>query len=140
MAANEVILLVEDDEDDAFFMQRALRKARPDLAFRLAADGEHALNYLNGRGNFANRAAHPFPSIIFLDLKLPYMTGFQILEHLRDTPLPNAAPVFVLTSSPEDRDRTRALKLGAKGYFVKPPTPEMLIQVLGLPTPQVHSA
>jgi len=130
-ASGEMILLVEDDEHDAFFMQRALRKARPDLSMRLASDGEQAPDYLNARGDFADRIANPPPSIIFLDLKLPYISGFQVLEHLRAARLPNPAPVFILTSSSEDRDRSRALELGAKGYFVKPPTPEMLLQVLG---------
>ncbi len=136
----EVILLVEDDEHDAFFMERALRKARPDLSLRLACDGEQALDYLNGQGVFADRIAHPLPSIIFLDLKLPYISGFQILEHLRSAPLPHPVPVFVLTSSPEESDRSRALELGAKDYFVKPPTPEMLLQVLGPPVAHAQSA
>jgi CheY-like chemotaxis protein len=139
MRADEApILLVEDDEHDAFFLRRALQKARPDLALHVVTDGEQALDYLDGRRDYSNRATHPLPSLMFLDLKLPYFNGFQILEHLRETPALAAIPVFVLTSSAEERDRKRAMELGAKAYLVKPPTPEMLLRVLGEQMPKAE--
>jgi CheY-like chemotaxis protein len=124
------ILLVEDDDHDVFFLRRALLKARPDLSLHVVTDGEQALDYLDGRRNYADRTMYPLPSLMFLDLKLPYFNGFQILEHLRGIPALAEMPVFVLTSSSEDRDRNRAIALGAKAYLVKPPTAEMLLQVL----------
>jgi len=127
----ETILLVEDDPNDAFFLKRALKKTRPDLPLQLLTDGEQALDYLNGHPKYSDRAAYPLPSLIFLDLKLPYFSGFQILEHIRSRPELAAIPVFILTSSSEERDRQQALALGAKAYLVKPPTPEMLLKILG---------
>jgi CheY-like chemotaxis protein len=130
-AANTPILLVEDDDHDVFFLRRVLRKARPDLSLHVVTDGEQAMDYLDGRRNYADRALYPLPYLMFLDLKLPYFNGFQVLEHLRGIPALAKTPVFILTSSSEDRDRKRAMELGAKAYLVKPPTPEMLLQVLG---------
>ena len=132
------ILLVEDDEHDAFFLERALQKARPDLTVQLVTDGQEALAFFNGHLNSAGRPANPLPSFIFLDLKLPYFGGFEILERLRSKPSLDAIPVFILTSSSEERDRQRAKALGAKGYLVKPPTPQMLLEVLG-PAPSGRS-
>lgn len=136
------ILVVEDDPHDAFFLERALHKVRPDLPLQFVTDGEQALNYLNGQLQYSDRASHPLPVIIFLDLKLPYFSGFQILEHIRSKPDLASISVFVLTSSPEERDRQRALELGAKAYLVKSPTPEMLRNILGFPPagPRTKSA
>jgi len=130
-ASPATILLVEDDQDDAFFLQRALEQARPDIPLHITSDGEQALDYLNGQGDYSDRATHPLPTVILLDLKLPYFNGFQILERLRESPSQATITVFVLTSSPEERDRQRALDLGAKAYLIKPPTPEMLLEILG---------
>src|SRR5690242_6967383 len=94
----KVILLVEDDEHDVFFFQRALAKAGLELPLRLIVDGEQALQYLNGEGKYQNRAAHPFPDIIFLDLKLPYISGMDVLEHIHDEPALREIDVIVLTS------------------------------------------
>lgn len=130
---NGPILVVEDDPHDAFFLKRALGKVRQDLAVQFVTDGEQALDYLNGKQQYSDRRVYPLPMIIFLDLKLPYFSGFEVLEHIRGNPNLSSISVFVLTSSPEERDRQRALELGANDYLVKPPTPEMLITVLGLP-------
>ena len=125
------ILLVEDDEHDAFFFQRALKKARPDLRLQIVTDGEQALAYFFGHLKYSNRVAYPVASTVFLDLKLPYLNGFEILERIRSVPALVAIPVVILTSSSEDRDRRRAAELEAKGYLVKPPVPEMLVEILG---------
>jgi PAS domain S-box-containing protein len=127
----ETLLLVEDDPNDTFFFKYALQQARPDLSLQSVTDGGQALDYLNGNQRYANRLAHPVPNFIFLDLKLPYFSGFEVLEHMRATPCLSTIPVFVLTSSSEERDRKRALQLGAKAYLVKPPSAKMLIDTLG---------
>ena len=124
------ILVAEDDPHDAFFLTRALHKVKQDLPLQFVTDGEQALNYLNGNLQYSDRQSYPLPFLIFLDLKLPYFSGFEILEHIRGNPDLASISVFVLTSSPEERDRKRALGLGAKGYLVKPATPEMLLKVL----------
>lgn len=120
------ILLVEDNEDDAFFMKRALRDAGIDNPVRLVEDGQQAIDYLSGTGAFANREENPLPMIVFLDLNLPYKTGHEVLEWIRRQPQFTKLVVIVLTSSNEPVDLNRAYKNGANSYVVKPPTPEQL--------------
>lgn len=127
---SKFILLVEDDEDDAFFMKRALAKAEIDMTVHIAVNGQEALDYLKGAGKFSDRSQYPLPTIVFLDLKLPYVHGFEVLKWIRSQPALNDVPVIVLTSSPEPRDREKAMQLGAKTYLVKPPTREMVLTVL----------
>lgn len=126
----KTILLVEDDEDDAFFMRRALTKAEITMPLHIAVNGQEALDYLGGVGKFGDRAQFPAPAIVFLDLKLPCVHGFEVLKWIRSQPSFNELPVIVLTSSPEPRDREKALQLGATAYLVKPPTREMMLNVL----------
>lgn len=123
------ILLVEDDENDVFLMERALTKASIPPPMQVLTNGRQALDYLGGIGPYADRAAHPLPRCLFLDLKLPFVHGFEVLEWIREQPELAGLNVFVLTSSPEERDRKKALQLGAKIYLIKPPTPEMLREV-----------
>jgi len=124
------LLLVDDDEHDLFLLQRALKKAGITLPYEIADNGEEAIQYLSGVGRFADRNAFPLPEAIFLDLKMPFVSGFEVLEWIRLQPALSGIPVFVLTGSSVERDRQRALALGAKAYLVKPPTPEMLLQLL----------
>lgn len=130
-AAIHDILLVEDDENDVFLMNRALTKANLKVSLQIATNGREAIEYLSGTGKFSDRKAFPLPSSIFLDLKLPFVHGFEVLEWIRKQPALANINVFILTSSPEERDRQRARELGVKGYLVKPPTPPILLQVLG---------
>jgi PAS domain S-box-containing protein len=127
----ETLLLIEDDPNDTFFFKYALQQARPDLSLQAVTDGREAMDYLNGLQQYSDRAVHPVPDFIFLDLKLPYLSGFDVLEHIRATPSLSDILVFVLTSSSEERDRKRALELGAKAYLVKPPSAKMLTETLG---------
>jgi CheY-like chemotaxis protein len=129
-ASQQSILLVEDDENDVFLMERAVAKARLDLRIHIVTHGQEAIDYLAGNGRYADRSAHPLPACIFLDLKLPYIHGFEVLEWIRKQPSLADIHVLVLTSSPEERDRQRAERLGAKAYLVKPPTPQVLLEVL----------
>ena len=125
------ILLVEDDEHDIFFMERAMVKANLDPPIHVATNGQDAIDYLRGVGKYPDRATYPLPGCIFLDLKLPFVHGFEVLEWLRSEPPPlRDINVLILTSSPEERDRQRAHELGAKAYLVKPPTPEKLLEAL----------
>jgi CheY-like chemotaxis protein len=126
----EIILLVEDDEDDQFFMKIALQKAGISDPLRIVKDGQEAIAYLGGEGEFTDRERFPLPRIIFLDLKMPYVNGFGVLEWLRSRGDQFAGtPVIVLTSSPEERDQTRAYQLGARCYLLKPPTRDTLLEV-----------
>src|SRR6267378_4592589 len=126
------ILLVEDDENDIFFTRRAMAKASLEPPVHVAVNGQDALDYLSGAGEYANRNVYPLPQYIFLDLKLPFLHGFQVLEWMRAQPALKDIPVFVLTSSPEESDRNRAQQLGAAAYLIKPATAQMLSDALKL--------
>lgn len=124
------VLLVEDNPDDAFLMRRALKKTGLELPLHLATDGQIAIDYLRGANEFSDREKYPLPAVVFLDLKLPFVTGFQVLEWIRDHPTLHDLNVVILTSSAEDRDFKRAKQLGVIAYLVKPPEPETLKNTL----------
>ena len=126
----QTILLVEDNEDDVFAFRRALKKADITNALEVAENGRQALEYLKGDHVYGDRARFPMPFIIFLDLKLPYVDGFEILDWLRGQRALSTVPVCVLTSSAEIKDKDRAYSLGARTYMVKPPTARDLLDVM----------
>ena len=123
---SHTILLVEDSSDDVFFMQYALKKAQISYPVQVVSDGQAAVDYLCGAGKYGNRADYPLPTIMFLDLKLPCFSGFDVLAWMRAQPVLVQIPVFILTGSSEERDKARAEELGARAYFVKPPDGAML--------------
>src|ERR1700679_3895436 len=93
-----VILLVEDDPNDVFLMQRALKRAEITNPLQVATDGQQAIDYLSGTGKFSDRTQYPLPDLIFLDLKLPYKSGFDVLEWIRSQPALASTSVIILTS------------------------------------------
>jgi CheY-like chemotaxis protein len=125
-APHPTVLLVEDNEEDAFLLQRALRQERIDCDLHVVEDGEEAIEYLSGRGRFADRTLHPLPSVMLLDLKLPCLNGFDVLEWLATQPAFKDLRTFILTSSGEDRDREKAAQFGVRWYFVKPPSRDLI--------------
>jgi len=125
-----LILYVEDDKDDVFFMQRAFREAG--LAGELIAlpSGQQAIDYLAGDGKFAGREKHPLPCLVLLDLNMPGKSGLDVLKWIRAQPAISALPVVVLTSSKHESDIQRAYQHGANAYLLKPALPEKLADVL----------
>jgi CheY-like chemotaxis protein len=117
-----IILLVEDNPDDELFARRAFAKVCPEARLIPARDGEIAIDYLAGRGQYEDRSLHPLPDIVLLDLKLPRKSGLEVLEWLRYESSVQELPVVVLTSSEETRDVERARALGILAYYVKPVT------------------
>jgi CheY-like chemotaxis protein len=124
------ILLVEDDEGDLFLMQRALKKAKMDGPLHIVTDGKMAIDFLSGVGSFSDRSRFPIPVLVFLDLKLPFLDGFEVLRWIRSTPALDEVAVVVLSSSDQPRDRQLADQLGARAYLVKPPNVESLHELL----------
>jgi CheY-like chemotaxis protein len=122
------ILLVEDNEDDVFFMRRAVTRSGIECSMQIVRDGQQAIDYLKGEDEYADRDKYPLPIPVFLDLKLPYIHGFEVLEWIREQPNLKDLCTLILTSSPEERDRQRATQLHAKAFYVKPPTPEMITE------------
>jgi len=115
------ILLVEDCDDDAFFFARLLKKWGGACRYVHVSDGRAALDYL-GKNAFSDRPAGQTgrPDLIFLDLKLPVVTGFEILEWLVARNFTPRFEVSVLSGSDQGMDLNRADSLGVSGYFVKP--------------------
>jgi CheY-like chemotaxis protein len=120
------LLLVEDNEDDVFLMRRALKGAHVINPLYVVEDGQEAVDYLSGTGKFADREKYPLPAVVFLDLKLPYISGHDVLAWIRRQKELDGLVVIVLTSSNEASDLSRCYALGANSYVVKPPTPEQL--------------
>jgi len=128
----QTILLVEDEENDVVFMEMALEKAGLASALKVAEDGEEAIDYLSGKGEFADRARFPMPALVFLDLKLPRVMGMDVLKRIREQPELDTMVVIVLTSSQQRTDICRACSLGANSYLVKPSNPAGLELIVDL--------
>jgi CheY-like chemotaxis protein len=107
-------------------MKRALKSARIVNPLLVVEDGQEALDYLGGAGKFADRDQYPLPAVVFLDLKLPFISGHEVLAWIRRQKQLESTVVIVLTSSNEASDLSRCYALGANSYLVKPPTPEQL--------------
>jgi len=114
------ILLVEDNRMDVELTLDAFREARLRNTIHVASTGQDALDYLFGRGKYADRVAFPLPNLILLDLKLPGVDGFTVLREVKSAPILKRLPVIILTSSSEEGDRALTYDGGANSYIVKP--------------------
>ena len=121
------ILYVEDDENDGFLLRRAFAKVGIPNPLEVLTDGSQAIEYL---GQFGPHASQHIPPLMLLDLKMPFKTGFEVLEWLRRHPALRTVPVIILTSSTQETDVHKAYVLGANAYLVKPPQAEQLIAVV----------
>ncbi len=117
---DHAILLVEDNPDDEALTLRALRKNNIANEIVVARDGAEALDFLFGRGQFADRDASIQPQVILLDLKLPKLNGIEVLKQLRADVRTRLLPVVILTSSVEERDLVAGYVHGANSYIRKP--------------------
>jgi len=116
----QTILIVEDNPTDVMLIQRAFAKANVGNPMHYVRDGDAAVEYLSGGGEYGNRATFPLPALLLLDLKLPRRSGLEVLQWLRSQPVLRRLPVVVLTSSSQSQDVNRAYELGANSYLVKP--------------------
>jgi CheY-like chemotaxis protein len=122
------ILQVEDDPNDVFFLQHAMKKAGVANPVQVASDGQQAIDYLKGAGKFADREKFPVPCLVLLDLKLPYVMGLEVLRWIREQP-GTAFPVVMLSASAEDADIATAYRLGANGFLTKPSEASKLVEM-----------
>ena len=129
MTSNRAILLVEDNEDDVHIMKRALKEAQIRNPLFVVEDGQQAVDYLAGHGQFSDRSNWPMPALLFLDLKLPLKSGHDVLNWIRQQPGLKTLVVVVLTSSDQPEDIQKSYSLGANSYLVKPPTSAQLVDM-----------
>lgn len=114
------LLLVEDQPSDAELALRALRALDLGRRLHLIEDGAEALDFVRGRGNYASRTVSDAPGLVLLDLKLPKVSGMEVLRAIKSDVQTQDIPVIVLSSSKEDSDIRRCYELGANSYVVKP--------------------
>jgi CheY-like chemotaxis protein len=115
------ILYVEDDENDVLFMKRAFARAGIAPPLHIAGDGKEAIDYLKAAGENGQ-----LPSLVLLDLNLPLVSGFEVLQWIRSRPEFQSVPVFIFTSSAHESDIAKTRQAGANDYAVKPASPSRL--------------
>lgn len=116
----KIILLVEDNADDETLAIRALKKNHILNEVVVARDGAEALDYLFGTGAYAGRDLSVLPQVVLLDLKLPKISGLEVLKRIRENDRTRLQPVVILTSSKEEQDLIASYGLGANSYIRKP--------------------
>jgi CheY-like chemotaxis protein len=124
------ILLVEDNRMDVELTLDAFREVRLLNSVHVVPNGQEALDYIFGRGRYADRNSYPLPHLILLDLKLPGIDGFEVLLRIKATPILKRLPVIILTSSIDEGDRALSYDNGANSYLVKPSSFEGFMDVV----------
>ena len=115
------VLLVEDDLNDIFLVKRAFKSAHIHNPLQIVTDGEEAISYLHGEGKYADRRAYPLPKLIVMDIKMPGLSGFEVLQWAKRNGRPlRRIPIVIVSSSEEPADINRAYELGANAYMIKP--------------------
>jgi|SRR5579863_2136783 len=117
------ILYAEDEEDDILFLRLALKRAKSAGTLNVVTNGEEAVQYLDGRGVFGDRARYPLPALVLLDINMPMKSGLEVLKWIREQPRFKSLPVVMLTSSMRDKDMEEARRLGADDFLFKPSAP-----------------
>ena len=115
-----VILLIEDNKDHATLIQIALKKLYPEALITWVEDGEMALHYISCTGKFLEKNTAPQPTLILLDLNLPKLDGFTILNRIRTNPVLKSVPICILTTSCNPDDIKRCYSEGADTFLTKP--------------------
>lgn len=123
------VFYAEDDVNDSFLMERAFRKAGILNPLMVLPDGDLAIRYFAGDGEYADRGQYPLPVLALLDLNLAGRPGMDVLEFIRSQPSTLTLPVLILSSSSQHRDMTRASLLGANAFLVKPSDADELVSM-----------
>ncbi len=124
------ILVAEDELGDILLLQRAFAKTGVNAPIYFARDGREVLQYLQGAPPFENPVEFPLPNLLLLDLNLPHVSGFEVLEWLRREPGISRLPVVVFSASERPQDISRAYALGANSYVFKPQDPDELVEIV----------
>lgn len=124
------ILYVEDEENDVFFLRRALDELNVLHPLQTVGDAQRAIEYLAGTGPFADRGLFPLPGLVLLDINLPSRSGFHVLRWMRAQASLKKVVALVYTSSDQTSDIEMAYELGANAYLVKPHSQEKLLELV----------
>ncbi len=124
------VLHVDDDPNDTTLLQVACAKAAVDFNVQNIGDGTEVIDYLSGKGKYADRTRYEIPGLVLLDLKMPRATGMEILKWIRAHAILKHLPVIVLSGSELHEDKLRAYEGGANSYLVKPPTFNSLVNMV----------
>ena len=125
------LLLVEDNPDHAELIRRQLEQFPLGTRLHHVEDGEAALDYIFGKGNFSDRSRFPAPDVVLLDLRLPRVDGLEVLRLVKTQPQFEKLPIVVLTSSDAENDVARSFELHTDGFLTKPIEPATLQKILG---------
>jgi CheY-like chemotaxis protein len=117
---HHVYLVAEDDKSAQMLLQRAFLKAGLDFPMHFASDGQETLDYLNGVGQFSNRAEFPFPALLLLDFNMPKLNGLEVLKKIRSDPKLKKLIVVMLSSSLDESQIAEAYEAGINSYVEKP--------------------
>ncbi len=124
------ILVADDDAQDTMLVKMAVERSALGLKLESVRDGEEAIDYLLGKSPFTDRQAHPFPKLLLLDLKMPRVNGFDVLDFVRREPALRQLPIVIFSSSDDPKDIRRAYESGANSYLCKPHSNEDLSALL----------
>ena len=124
------ILVVEDNPDDAAVVEMTFKEVGFQNPLQFVEDGAEAVAYLNGEGQYADREVHPIPLLVVLDINLPMMNGFEVMEATREVRDEHRVKVVILSVSDSDEDRLRAHALGATKMLQKPIEPQRLLETV----------
>ena len=126
----KTLLYVDDSPDDRLLVQRACERARVSFQLKTVDSGIEAIRYLSGEREFADRAEHPLPDLILLDLKMPEMDGFEVLRWIRSNSATRLIPVVLYTASFIASDIARGYAEGATHFISKPPKLSTLTEIV----------
>ena len=130
MPDESTILLAEDDSNDALLVRKALEMTVPHHRMFHVSDGQKCIDYLAGNAPFSDRAQFPIPNLLLLDLKMPVVSGFEVLSWLQEHRDLKSLPVVILTGSILARDAQEAAVRGATEFYVKPVEVGELIKIM----------
>jgi CheY-like chemotaxis protein len=124
------ILLVDDNRMEVGLALAAFREACAGCTSHVARDDEQAMDYLLGRGPYADRHTYPLPDLVLLDLKMPAVDRYEMLRQIKTTPGLKRLPVVILTSSNDESDRALCYESGANSYVLKPVSFDGFLEVI----------